>query len=127
MSVLLIALHVIACFGLIVIVLLQQGKGANMGAAFGGSSQTLFGSSGASPFFSRLTTGVAIVFMITSLALAFFFGPKSVGPSLVKPTSAPVSAPAQPAGAPAETQAPAAKDSPAAPAAPAPQPGAEKK
>jgi preprotein translocase subunit SecG len=54
------------------IVLLQTGKGADMGAAFGGgASQTLFGTSGASTFLTKLTTGAAIVFMLTSLALAY--------------------------------------------------------
>jgi preprotein translocase subunit SecG len=54
------------------IVLLQTGKGADMGAAFGGgSSQTLFGSTGASTFLSKATTGAAIVFMVTSLGLAY--------------------------------------------------------
>jgi len=57
------------------IVLLQTGKGADMGAAFGGgSSQTLFGSTGASTFFSKATTIAAIVFMITSLSLAYMSG-----------------------------------------------------
>jgi preprotein translocase subunit SecG len=54
------------------IVLLQTGKGADMGAAFGGgSSQTLFGSTGASTFLSKATTGAVIIFMITSLGLAY--------------------------------------------------------
>ena len=64
-------LHVIVCFALILIVLLQAGKGAEMGAAFGGASQTIFGSSGAVGFLTKLTTIAAVVFMITSLLLAF--------------------------------------------------------
>jgi len=64
-------IHVLACFILILVVLLQAGKGANMGAAFGGSSQTVFGSSGAGTFLGKLTATVAIVFMITSLSLAY--------------------------------------------------------
>jgi preprotein translocase subunit SecG len=52
------------------IVLLQKGKGAEMGAAFGGSSQTLFGSRGAATFLNKLTTASAVLFMITSLLLA---------------------------------------------------------
>ena len=72
MSILLIFIHVIVCIALIMIVLLQTGKGSDMGAAFGGgSSQTLFGSTGAATFLSKMTTGAAIVFMITSLALAY--------------------------------------------------------
>ena len=63
--------HVIICVGMILIVLLQTGKGADMGAAFGGSSQTVFGSSGPGTFLGKVTTGVAICFMLTSLWLAY--------------------------------------------------------
>jgi preprotein translocase subunit SecG len=66
--------HVVACMALILIVLLQTGRGAEMGAAFGGSSQTLFGSTGGSTFFSKLTTVAAIVFMLTCLGLTYFSG-----------------------------------------------------
>lgn len=65
-------LHVSVCFILILVVLLQAGKGAAMGAAFGGSSQTVFGSSGAGTFLGKLTTIVAVVFMLTSLTLSYF-------------------------------------------------------
>ena len=65
-------LHVIVCIILILVVLLQAGKGANMGAAFGGSSQTVFGSSGAGTFLGKMTTIVAAVFMLTSLTLSYF-------------------------------------------------------
>jgi len=67
----LIVIHVFICIGLIIGILLQSGKGSDLGAAFGGSSQTLFGSSGAVPFLNKVTAGVAIGFMITSLSLAF--------------------------------------------------------
>lgn len=70
MATLILIIHVIVCFFLITIVLLQGGKGAQLGAAFGGSSQTLFGSRGAATFLSKITTVAAIVFMITSLTLA---------------------------------------------------------
>jgi len=63
-------IHLVACLFLIFIILIQSSKGAEMGAAFGGSSQTLFGSRGAATFLSKLTTGAAILFMITSLSLA---------------------------------------------------------
>lgn len=72
MSLLFVILHVVVCIALIMIVLLQTGKGADMGAAFGGgASQTLFGSTGASTFLGKLTTAVAVVFMLTSLVLAY--------------------------------------------------------
>ena len=75
MSAILIIIHVIVCVALIMIVLLQTGKGADMGAAFGGgSSQTLFGSTGASTFLSKATTIAAVVFMFTSLVLAYLSG-----------------------------------------------------
>ena len=67
----LIILHILICLVLILIVLLQAGKGADMGAAFGGSSQTVFGSSGAGTFLGKMTAGVAILFMLTSLALTY--------------------------------------------------------
>jgi preprotein translocase subunit SecG len=69
MATLVSIIHIIACLFLIVIVLLQSGKGAEMGAAFGGSSQTLFGSRGAATFLNKLTTVAAVVFMLTSLIL----------------------------------------------------------
>ena len=68
--VLLISLHVIVSAILISMVLLQKGKGADIGAAFGGASQTIFGPRGAQSFMSKLTTGAAIIFMLTSLSLA---------------------------------------------------------
>ncbi len=78
MPLFLIIIHVIVCFALIMIVLLQTGKGADMGAAFGGgSSQTLFGSSGASTFLSKATTFAAIIFMLTSLTLAYMADKKN--------------------------------------------------
>jgi len=68
---LLITLHVIVATILVLMVLVQKGKGADIGAAFGGASQTLFGPRGAQSFMAKLTTGAAIIFMITSLLLAF--------------------------------------------------------
>lgn len=80
MEIFLIVIHVIVCIALIMIVLLQTGKGADMGAAFGGGgSQTLFGSSGASTFLSKATTVAAIVFMLTSLFLAYASSNQSDG------------------------------------------------
>jgi len=73
MDTLITVLHVIAAFSLILTVLLQAGKGAAMGSGLGGSgSQAMFGSSGAGNFLTKLTTGIAILFMVTSLTLATF-------------------------------------------------------
>lgn len=62
-------LHVTACIFLVIVVLLQKGKGSDVNAVFGGSSQTIFGSSGAGNFLTKLTSATAIVFMFTSLSL----------------------------------------------------------
>lgn len=64
------AIHILVSLFLIFIVLIQSSKGAELGAAFGGSSQTLFGSRGAATLLSKLTTASAVVFMLTSLLLA---------------------------------------------------------
>ena len=74
MKLILILIHVSVCIALILLVLLQRGKGADMGAAFGGSSQTVFGSRGATSFLHKITAAAAIIFMLTSLSLAFLFG-----------------------------------------------------
>lgn len=84
MFTLILIIHIIVCFFLIFIVLVQSGKGAELGAAFGGSSQTLFGARGAATFFSKLTTIAAVVFMITSLSLAMI---EARGGSVVKRSS----------------------------------------
>ncbi|OQY24443.1 MAG: preprotein translocase subunit SecG [Desulfobacteraceae bacterium 4572_35.2] len=71
----LLTLHVIVCIALIVIVLLQAGKGADAGASFGGgASQTVFGASGGRSFMSKMTTSAAFIFMLTSLSLTYFYG-----------------------------------------------------
>jgi len=98
------AIHVLACLFLIVVVLLQTGKGADMGAVFGGGSQTLFGSSGAGNFLTKLTTGTAIAFMLTSLILTWGAN-RSPSSNLLdrlpSPAAQAPAAPEQPAGAPA--------------------------
>ena len=71
MTTIIILAHICVCITLILIVLLQKGKGAGMGAAFGGSSQTVFGSGGASTFLHKATTIAAVVFMLTSFGLSF--------------------------------------------------------
>jgi len=65
-----VVIHVLVCFLMIASILLQSGKGAEIGAAFGGSSQTVFGSRGPGTFLSKVTVAAAIVFMLTSLGLA---------------------------------------------------------
>jgi preprotein translocase subunit SecG len=74
MIIIITVVHILVSIGLILVVLLQQGKGAEIGAVFGGSSSTVFGSGGAGTFLTKLTTGMAIVFMITSLSLGYFAG-----------------------------------------------------
>jgi preprotein translocase subunit SecG len=84
-----ITLHISVCILLILIVLLQTGKGAEMGASIGGgSSQALFGASGPANILTKITTAVAIIFMITSLTLAYLSGHQSQ--SSVMKTPAPV-------------------------------------
>ncbi len=79
MFTLLIVLHVIFCVFLILVILLQTGKGAGIGAAFGGGSQTVFGPRGAGSFIGKLTGIVAALFMLTSLTLAYLSSSGSSG------------------------------------------------
>lgn len=111
MQTLVTILHVIICLIMILVVLLQAGKGASMGAVFGGSSQTVFGSGGPGSFLSRMTTGVAIVFMLTSFSLSYIVSHKgsSLMENAVKPAAsqtAPAPVPALPAQPPATAQIP---------------------
>lgn len=105
MSALLITVHIIVCIALIMIVLLQTGKGADMGAAFGGGgSQTLFGSTGASTFLTRATTWAAIIFMFTCLALAYISS-RATGSSIMKDVKAPAAEQTETAPAAEKTEA----------------------
>ncbi len=91
MKELLLVVHMIAAVGLIGLVLLQQGKGADMGAAFGsGASQSLFGSRGSATFMSRLTAGFATVFFITSLSLTALYSSKTQVDSVIEQAPVPV-------------------------------------
>ena len=73
METIVVVVHVIVAIGIVGLVLLQQGKGADAGASFGaGSSQTVFGASGTGNFLVRSTTVGATIFFITSLSLAVF-------------------------------------------------------
>jgi preprotein translocase subunit SecG len=93
-----IVLHVIVCFFLIGVVLLQQGRSADLAGAFGGQgSQTAFGPRAAANLLTRLTTWSAIIFMCTSISLVVLFVRSSGSHSVLEGThSAPVSAPAKP-------------------------------
>jgi len=119
-------IHVIVSVGLILVVLLQTGKGAEVGAVFGGSSSTIFGSSGAGNFLTRLTTGMAIVFMITSLTLGYFAGKKPT--ATIFDNRAPAvepRAPAQPTFPAQQQSTPATGAQPVAPAKPDGAPAAK--
>ncbi len=83
MYVLIVIIHLLVCAILMAAVLLQSGKGAEMGAAFGGSSQTIFGSRGSATFLSKLTVGAAITFMITSLSLSILTRERSVASGVI--------------------------------------------
>ena len=79
MDTLLIIVHVLVCFFLVGIVLLQHGKGADIGASFGGSSQSLFGTEGPVPLLNKITTAVAVIFMVTSVSLAYLSAHRPTG------------------------------------------------
>jgi preprotein translocase subunit SecG len=135
-QILITIVHVIVCIVLILVVLLQAGKGANMGAVFGGSSQTIFGSSGPGTFLGKMTTAVAIIFMLTSFSLSYTASRKGSSlmegarpaPQQTAPIQKDIPVPnpaAQPSSAaPATPAAPTAPATPAVPAVPAPAPAA---
>ena len=81
--------HILVCFFLVVIVLLQHGKGADVGATFGGAGNTVFGTEGPVPLLNKVTTGVAIVFMLTSVTLAYFSANTGTG-SVMESVSTPI-------------------------------------
>ena len=101
METLLLVVHVIAALGIIGLVLLQHGKGADMGAAFGGgASGSVFGSTGSANFLSRATAMLATVFFLTSMGLTWFYAHKgsSKGVMATQPaTQAPAGVPVAPA------------------------------
>jgi len=99
MTILITTVHFLLCFFLIAVILLQAGKGADIGAAFGaGGSQTVFGPRGAATFLSKMTTVVAILFLLTSVALARLAGGTRGGSVLE--------------GAPVEAEAPTIPETP---------------
>src|SRR5438094_5203644 len=96
--------HVLMCFAIIAIVLLQAGKGADIGSAFGGSgSQAVFGSMGTPTVLGKITTAVAVIFMATSFSLAVLAHKKA---STIMPASAPARSDGTPAPAPSPAPAP---------------------
>lgn len=102
MGTLIIILHVMVCLALILIVLLQTGRGAEMGTSFGGgSNQTIFGSTGAGTFLGKITTVAAIAFMLTSLTLAYLSTRRSTTSTLIRAEDAAPAAPAPSAAPPA--------------------------
>jgi len=116
-SAILVTLHILVCFVLVIVIMLQSGSAADLAGAFGGAgSQTAFGPRGAATFLSRATTWCAIVFMMTSLVLSVkrdVAAGVSTG-SILEQTQQSAPAPAKP------SQAPPVK--PVAPVAPAPTP-----
>src|SRR5437763_14147695 len=129
MYIALLIVHIIVAFVMVGVILLQSGKGAEIGAAFGGSSQTVFGSRGAGTFLSKLTAVAATIFMVTCLCLAILSKKQNYSSTigLDKPVSS-RSAPAVPGspegipvpGSPPADQHPPHDSYPPAPPAPAP-------
>jgi preprotein translocase subunit SecG len=98
MYTLLVIIHVIACFGIMGIVLLQAGKGADIGSAFGGAgSQAVFGSMGTPTILGKITSAIAIIFVITSFSLALLGGERSGSVVREPAPTSPAPAPAAPA------------------------------
>lgn len=119
MQIALTILHIAVSIFMIAVVLLQSGKGAEMGASFGsGGSQSVFGAGGGNSFLSKLTTAAAVIFMLTSLTLAYISGQPSSSSIMSKLKQA---APAKTAApqAPASTAAPQTQPQSAQPATPA--------
>ena len=114
-----LGIHLVLCVSLICLVLLQQGKGADIGVAFGGGSNTLFGAAGANNLMVKITTGVAIAFMVSSIFLIRGYSAAAQGapremeirdPQLDTPAVASEAAPAAPTGEPANEVKDGAKD-----------------
>ncbi len=124
MNTFLIVVHVIVSAVLVIVILLQAGKGSGLGGAFGGSSQAVFGGRGAQTFLGKVTSASAAVFMLTSLSLSYL---STRSGSVVKEAPAPVApAPVAPAGpgsrvldtAPAPGATPPAQSTPGQPGQP---------
>lgn len=128
MQTILVVVHLLLAVALVGLVLIQHGKGADMGAAFGsGASATVFGSAGAGNFLSRTTGVIAALFFVTSLTLAYFAMQKGEQESLMKAEeAAPPAAeqPAAPTTAPEPVPVPVPSDVPDVPEAPQAAPAA---
>jgi preprotein translocase subunit SecG len=120
MTVLIVIVHVLVCLIMIGVILLQAGKGAEIGAAFGGSSQTIFGSRGATTFLSKMTIAAATLFMLTSMSLSILSKNRSVASSIVDslPQTVTTPAPEQPPVSPSASESDPATGVPAAPTSP---------
>src|SRR5260370_36474932 len=94
MTTAILAIHCMVCVGIVITVLLQKGKGGDIGAVFGGSSQTVFGSGGAGNFLTKLTGGLAAAFFVTSMYLAYN-STRRLTSSIFTGAPAPISAPAK--------------------------------
>jgi preprotein translocase subunit SecG len=113
MDLVVLILHVIAAAGIIALVLVQHGKGADVGAAFGsGSAGSVFGSAGSANFLSRMTAGLALVFFLTSIGLSFLTNKRTAGKGVM--ANQPAATQSTPEKAPAASGVP---DVPTAPAA----------
>lgn len=119
---LILAIHYFVCLFLIIVILLQAGKGADIGAVFGGGAGTVFGSRGAATFLSKITTGMAVVFLITSISLASISRDKSES-SILK--TVPETQPAFGAVLPLATPLATPQASPVASPAASPKPAGE--
>ncbi|PYV42717.1 MAG: preprotein translocase subunit SecG [Acidobacteria bacterium] len=116
MTILLTIIHVIVCLLLILIVLLQSGKSADLAGAFGGGgSQTAFGARGTATFLSKLTTGAAVIFMLTSFTLSLYTV-RQKGNSVMEGAQTPASKQSAPAALPGQKNQPASNPTPAPPA-----------
>ena len=127
MEIVILVLHVMAALGIVGLVLLQHGKGADVGAAFGsGASGSVFGAAGSANFLSRATAVLALVFFLTSLGLTYFSVRKPDTEGVMSDRAAPAqSLPGQIPGQALPATAPAVKGDPAKPSVPAsaaPQP-----
>lgn len=109
METLLIIFHVLLCIFLIVVVLLQTSRGAEIGAAFGGASRTLFGASGAPTVMGKVTAAVAIFFMLTSIVLTRYSERPNVKSVMEKPRQT-APAPVIPEAKPVQPNIPQAKE-----------------